>query len=176
MLFPYQCNISVWNWSITMNIYSALWVLMPWCFSTRASVATVLNMHPCFCSCLWVNTIAQGWGNAEKLHQLTMSLTHGILIYGKCQGLLLPQHDHLPYLCFQSTFLWWFRTSTTIPTQQYETSLEADSKYIPRKLPTVLALFLTEKTLWNVVFTLWLLMEILADLKLFLMCSSSDYL
>ena len=26
---------------------SALWILMPWCFSTRASVATVLRTHPC---------------------------------------------------------------------------------------------------------------------------------
>ena len=27
---------------------------MAWCFSTRASVATVLSMHPCVSSCLWV--------------------------------------------------------------------------------------------------------------------------
>ena len=26
---------------------------MPWCFSTRASVATMLSMHPCVSSCLW---------------------------------------------------------------------------------------------------------------------------
>ena len=29
----------------------ALWILMPWCCSTRASVATVLITHPCIPSC-----------------------------------------------------------------------------------------------------------------------------
>ena len=35
-----------------INILSTLWLLMAWCFSTRASVATVLDMHPCVSSCL----------------------------------------------------------------------------------------------------------------------------
>ena len=55
MFIHYKCHILVWNWSNTMNISSALWVLMSWCFSTRASVATVLSMHPCVSSCLGVN-------------------------------------------------------------------------------------------------------------------------
>ena len=51
----YKCNIFfVWNWSNTMNVYSALWMLMAWCFSTRASVATVLTTHPCVSRCLRV--------------------------------------------------------------------------------------------------------------------------
>ena len=33
---------------------STLWILMAWCFSTRASVATVLSVHPCLSSCWWV--------------------------------------------------------------------------------------------------------------------------
>ena len=37
-----------------MDIWSALWILMAWCFSTRASVFTVLSMHPLISSCLWV--------------------------------------------------------------------------------------------------------------------------
>ena len=37
-------NIFVWNWFNTVNIKSVLWILMAWCFSTRASVATVLSM------------------------------------------------------------------------------------------------------------------------------------
>ena len=53
----YKYNISVWNWSNTKIISSALWVLMVWCFSTRASVATLLNTHPCVSSCLGVNTL-----------------------------------------------------------------------------------------------------------------------
>ena len=32
----------------TMNILSALWLQMAWCFSTRASVATVLSVPMCF--------------------------------------------------------------------------------------------------------------------------------
>ena len=39
-----------------MNILSALWILMTWCFSTRASVATGMSMHPCIFSCLWLKT------------------------------------------------------------------------------------------------------------------------
>ena len=53
MLFP--INISAWNWFNTMIMFSALWLLMAWCFSTRASVTTVLGMCPCISSCLLVN-------------------------------------------------------------------------------------------------------------------------
>ena len=35
-----------------MNVQSALWMLMAWCFSTRTSVATVLTTHPCVSRCL----------------------------------------------------------------------------------------------------------------------------
>ena len=38
----------------TPTIKSIRWVLMAWCFSTRASVATVLSMHTCASSCLRV--------------------------------------------------------------------------------------------------------------------------
>ena len=52
----HKCNIFIWNWTDTMNVWSALWMLMAWCFSTRASVATVLTTHPCVSRCLWVKT------------------------------------------------------------------------------------------------------------------------
>ena len=48
-------NILIWNWSNKINISSALWILMAWCFSTRASVATLLTMHTCVSRCLGVN-------------------------------------------------------------------------------------------------------------------------
>ena len=54
-----MCNIFVWNWSNTMNVSSALWILMAWCLSTRASVATVLTMHPCVSRCLRVKRYSQ---------------------------------------------------------------------------------------------------------------------
>ena len=47
--------LSVWNWPNTINIQSALWILMIWCRCTIASVGTVLNTQPCISSCLWVN-------------------------------------------------------------------------------------------------------------------------
>ena len=47
-----KCNSFVWNWPNTMNISSALWVLMAWCFSNRASVARVLSTHSCISQCL----------------------------------------------------------------------------------------------------------------------------
>ena len=39
-----------------MDIYSALWLLMSWCFSTRTSVATVLIMCPWISICLWIKS------------------------------------------------------------------------------------------------------------------------
>ena len=63
-VFCSKCNILVWNWSNTMNIFSALWLLMAWCFSTRPAVATVLITHPCVSSCLWVNQwLTRDWSN-----------------------------------------------------------------------------------------------------------------
>ena len=50
----YKCNFLVWTGSKTMNVWSVLWLLMAWCFSTRASVATVVITHPCVSSCLGV--------------------------------------------------------------------------------------------------------------------------
>ena len=51
-----KCNIFVWKWFNTMNVWSPLWILMAWCFSTRASVTTVLTTHPCVSRCLRVNS------------------------------------------------------------------------------------------------------------------------
>ena len=55
LVVHYKCNIVVWNWFNIMNILWTLWLLMPWCLSTRASVATVRSIHPCVSSCLGVN-------------------------------------------------------------------------------------------------------------------------
>ena len=52
----YECNIFIWNWSKTTNVNSALWMLMSWRFSTRASEGTMLGMHQCVSGCLRVNT------------------------------------------------------------------------------------------------------------------------
>ena len=42
-----KCNTFVSNRPNTMKVESALWILMAWCFSTRASLATVLSRHSC---------------------------------------------------------------------------------------------------------------------------------
>ena len=57
---PYECNNLIRNYSNTMHIRSALWILMAWCFSTRASVTTVLNTQPCVSSCLRINSLVPG--------------------------------------------------------------------------------------------------------------------
>ena len=53
----YKCDISVWDWPSTMNVWSALWLLMVWCLGSRASVATVLSEHLCISRHLEVNTL-----------------------------------------------------------------------------------------------------------------------
>ena len=61
---PSQCQMTMftinvsffsWNWLIAMYIWSALWILVAWCFSTRASEATVLSIWLGISICLWVN-------------------------------------------------------------------------------------------------------------------------
>ena len=58
ILFPnvvqQKCNIFKWSCSNKLNVKSVLWILMAWCFSTRASVVTVLTRHPCVSRCLRV--------------------------------------------------------------------------------------------------------------------------
>ena len=39
------------------SILSALWILMDLCYITMVSDVTVLRMHTCISSCLWVNTL-----------------------------------------------------------------------------------------------------------------------
>ena len=51
----YKYNTILWNWLNAMHNWSALWILMAWCFSTKSSVATVLIMNPSISRCLWVN-------------------------------------------------------------------------------------------------------------------------
>ena len=55
-----------------MNNHVALWVLMTWCFSTRALVATVLSIHPSISSCLWGN--ASGDNKAINMKTLSSSV------------------------------------------------------------------------------------------------------
>ena len=70
-----MCNIFIWNWSNTINVKSAVWILMAWCFSTRASVATVLITHPCVSRCLRVNGLVPNrwqaitWTNHNLAHR-----------------------------------------------------------------------------------------------------------
>ena len=52
----YKCDFFLRQWSNAIHIWSALWVLMIWCFSTRASGATVLNMQPYVSRRVWVKT------------------------------------------------------------------------------------------------------------------------
>ena len=40
-----------------MNIYWVLWISMAWCFSTKASVPTVLSKQASVFTCLRVNSL-----------------------------------------------------------------------------------------------------------------------
>ena len=55
IFFCYECNIFVSIGSNTINISLAQWILMTGCFSTMASVSTVLSTHPFLFNSLWVN-------------------------------------------------------------------------------------------------------------------------
>ena len=71
-----MCNIFIWNWSNTINVKSALWILMAWYFTTRASVATVLTTHPCISRCLGVKlTIIRQWWKITS-HSYIQMLLH----------------------------------------------------------------------------------------------------
>ena len=64
-------------------ISSTLWLLMAWCFSTRSSVTTVLNMHPCISSFLQVNPYHVGPGKLDQFYSCS------------CPGSLYVQHDEV---------------------------------------------------------------------------------
>ena len=75
------------NWSNTMNILWAQWVLIAWCFRTGASVDAVLSMHPCISSCLRCNwryyhnlysTVQTSYNTVSYLH----STYHGYPVGG----------------------------------------------------------------------------------------------
>ena len=89
MWLPISRIFFIWNWSNASDIWSALWIMMTCCFSTRASVATVVSMHPCMSSCSWVNgCIMNIW-----------------YINWGCKGLYAPCHC-IPSCYFMTTH--WF--------------------------------------------------------------------
>ena len=49
---------------------------MAWCFSTRASVATVLTTHPCVSRCLRVNHSSVGHVYTRERHKLWSGIWH----------------------------------------------------------------------------------------------------
>ena len=59
MRFHFECfhdeYIFLWNWPNATKILPALWLLMAWCFNTRAAVAMLLITHLCISSHIWVN-------------------------------------------------------------------------------------------------------------------------
>ena len=79
---------------------------MALCFSTRASVATVLSTHPCISSCLWVNKlITSNFVNADSQHLI--SSRHGVTFYSwllnsSLHLLIIPPVNKVVggYICF----------------------------------------------------------------------------
>ena len=84
-----------------MNIYSALWILMAWCVSTRASVVTVLSMHRCIISCLWVNRFNTKYQTVQVRHGDSILSSGPMLYWDKgCIEIDLKKH-------FKHTLFWW---------------------------------------------------------------------
>ena len=87
-----------------MYIWSALWLLLAWCFSNRASVATVLSTHPCISSCFCLKELHAVHVN----HTRTNDDLYGILAYIHIKELLM---FHLwlinkIYILWVSYFVW----------------------------------------------------------------------
>ena len=73
---------------------------MAWCFSTRASVATVLTTHPCVSRCLRVNV---GWFMLNKAYPIiSLNKAYPILSLNKAYPILSLNKDYpiLSYLVF----------------------------------------------------------------------------
>ena len=80
-----------------MNILSAQWILMAWCYSTRASVARVLSMHPCVSSCLWVKP-SRKWPRDQFQQTILNLFSNFIYIFLWCQPTKMYQRDHYKIL------------------------------------------------------------------------------
>ena len=91
IIMSYYFHFSVWNWSNAMNIQSAPRILMAWCWSTRASVATVLSGHLRVSSCSWINQSefllpGAGW-NISNISNVYMSpYKHFPRYWAFCEG------------------------------------------------------------------------------------------
>ena len=78
-------------------------------FSTRTSVATVLNEHPCVSSCLWVNPLRHKlfWGNTRVFGQpkpcLTYPLWGNLAVIGEFSS---PRISDVDTNAFNQTLLW----------------------------------------------------------------------
>ena len=60
----HKCNNSACNYSNTISIHSALWVLMALCFKHEGISTTMLNKHPCLSSCFgttWMISLTCIW-------------------------------------------------------------------------------------------------------------------
>ena len=102
------------NWSNTINILSTLWILMAWCFSTRAAVATMLRTQPCFSSCLRVDTkyliATDKWTLKKKPHKTFITLNHYI-----STGLALEEANNFTKLVSLMNIIQQFLATCVIP-------------------------------------------------------------
>ena len=71
---------------------------MPWCFSTSASAATVLNMHPCVSGCLEVKSNLSGEqsGQANYKEETTQVVTETWKMLKKIIVITVPADGQAP--------------------------------------------------------------------------------
>ena len=68
------------TWYNAMDIGSALWILMAWCFSTRTSLTTTPSKHPCVSSYLWVHPMLyNGCNYLPTLASMSINVVKGTL-------------------------------------------------------------------------------------------------
>ena len=84
-----KCHVFVRNWSNAMPWYlvEALWILMPWCYSTRVSVATVLSTHHAFQVVYGLSYFLEIWSSNEcfaKSCLLLLKSQQLMITEGKC--------------------------------------------------------------------------------------------
>ena len=109
-----------------MGMYSALWILMALCFSTWASVFTVLSTHPCVSSYLWVNRLQNSYCGLFHFMVCVMFFRYKIWFVQEGNIFFIILHDD------QCRSWWWLVTAISeTKNHLYEiTYLNANLKWL----------------------------------------------
>ena len=111
---------------------------MAWCFSTRASVATVLTTHPCVSRCLRVKIKAssQREQRVERQHDGNSTLTQSTAQYSqKLPFFLLTLKCQA---CYLAKYVWHLSQSFLLYAHQYCRLVWSGNKPLPEQIMLIL--------------------------------------